>query len=507
MSTSPDERQPTGEADPQTAPTLAFEAAEETPLAPRETREFSVVVHPPAAYTVRLALLDARDAALDTSSVVTDTEGRGRAKLTAPSSPGVFGIRARVEGASSDWMLSVVSGLLTRLEVVPVYRGRRNVTEWVGSVHTGHSCRDFGLIAEDSRVYARFAYDETAQFSKVPLAPELAVTVRAGQFAGGCTEVGPSLGSGDLRVEVQVRDRGLDLSSTSLGITLGLGPGDPAFHGAVEAGLRVLVAAFRGEATTDLTALLDGMDGKIRGTLRQRFRAARAEGSWDVSFTNSNDASASRLSGGIERWVRLGEATLVSSRAFEGILVPSESNPDHAPSLVVERMGQLEAPSLDLNAESTGWSVDPFESLAFKGTVTWDHARLVSELARAPALAETGAPTVAGALAVVAGCEQLAAQLVSGDQPAASALNATCDPSCLTKVCEDALVSQWDRAISEASLGTATLSLTAAGNTTIGERAQAIAIDGRWVGALTVSDSTTETSGTLRGSAPRFSQR
>lgn len=498
---------PPAEEDPESGLEVRFESANADPLAPRQQRELVVLVSPPKAHTVRLGLLDARDAALDVSSVVTDTQGRARVWLTAPSSTGPFGVRAQVGATSTDLALSVSARELATVEIVPVYTGRRNVLEWVASVHVGRSCAEFDPIPEDSVAFARFSADQTAQIANVALGPELAVTVRAGQFVGGCADVTPGFAGDTLRIEVPVSDRRLDLRGTFLEVALGLGDRDSAFLGMLEEGVRQTTEAFRTANSTDFQALLDTMELGLDGRARERFRTARAEANWEVTSSSSADNGAPHLSLAIASWVEVGRKALLSARAFETRLLPSDADPEQAPSLVVDRMGQIDADRLDLQSHSLSWDSDSSDWLSFKATLVWDHARLITELARGPALAETGASSVADALSIVAQCEELGPRLVSSDGPAVALLNASCGPTCLSALCSNALSQMWDRAYAESSAGSVALSLAAAGTATVGEQAQAIGLEGNWIGKLTHTDVEEQTAGTVRGNAPRYSLR
>lgn len=479
---------------------VSFDLPTALALSPREQQELFVVVSPPAAHTVRFALLDARDAALDRSSVVTDTQGRAAVGLTAPSTVGAFSVRAQVDGSTADLALSVSARALTTVEVVPTYAGRRAIAEWVASIHVGRYCTDFEGILPDSTAYVRFLPDQTARIAKIPLGPELAVTVRAGQFAGGCTEVASGGTNEKLRIEVPVYDRALDLEATELEVAFGVHESDTAFQSSLELGVRRATEAFRAGASTDLVALLDAMELGLTGRSRTEFSAARQEAGWDAAVVGvpAYDA-AQALTPTITRWIEVGKGSLLGARAFEGRL-------SRGPSFVIDRIGQIAAERVEMQAEMASWIGNVSDELSFTGVFRWEHARLVTELAIGPAMAETGALDVPAALSVVAGCDQFGQTLTSTTGAAVAALSASCGAVCLSSVCKTALTSMWSRAAS-ASSGTAELTIAAAGPASIGEQAQVIDFAGNWVGKLLLEDEARETGGAVRGTAPRYTAR
>ncbi|HEY8946181.1 MAG TPA: hypothetical protein VIM73_18145 [Polyangiaceae bacterium] len=480
---------------------LLLQARTTAPLVPREQRELTVTVRPSAAHTVRFLLVDAGDAALDRGTLVTDTTGRGTLWLTAPSTTGTFTVRASVGTLLADLTLSVSPRELTTIEIVPRYGGRRTVTEWVASVHVGRTCSDFLPVPRESNTYVRFAPGEIGRIAKIPLGPELAVTLRAGQFASGCTQVRAGSIQDRLSVDVPVTDRPLSLAQTQLELALGLSAQDTAFTTVVARGVDSVSAAFRGDATDDASALLDAMEASATGSARSRFQVARNTGAWDTLLANPTNSGAAALGTTLARWVEVGRTALLSTRAFEGRLSPNAEDPTVA-ELAIDRVGQVSADRIGANAEMTSWAADPSDTLSFKGVVSWDHARLIGELALGPATAETGATTVPAALASVARCDALAGRLAR--EASAAELTASCDVTCLATLCKTALLEMWTRALAESP---ATLNLAAAGGSTIGEQAQAVGLDGNWVGKLVLNEEMRETGGEMRGSAPRYTAR
>jgi len=179
-SSAPSPSEPNGDGAGATA--IAF-SDEGVVLIPGQARTLSLTVLPPATYTVRLALVgDAADAYLSASELVTDDSGKGSFTLTAPSSPKTFSIRASVGTRSAEIQATPATGYTT-VEVVPVYSGRRKITDWVGTVSVGSSC-DTTVVPPPDGALSATAPDHP-RIADVLLGTPLTVTIRAGHFAGG----------------------------------------------------------------------------------------------------------------------------------------------------------------------------------------------------------------------------------------------------------------------------------------------------------------------------------
>lgn len=476
-------------------------------LGPREAREIKVVVSPPTARDVRFALLNAHDAALDRSAVVTDTKGQASVGLTAPSSLVSFTLQAFVGGAVASLPAVVRSPNSTRVEVVPVYSGSRKVEEWVASVHPERTCAGFGPVPrDDSKHFSRIAADQSASIGPVAPFPEFAVTLRAGQYVGGCTDVKDWAPSKELRISVIGLDNPIDLEASDLDVALGVPAQDPAFSRAVEQGLAALREAFRSGADTDATALLDAMESELGRAARRELQAARAGSDLDGALTAHARVGRSGLSDTLNEWVRVGQSALFSPRAFEGSLSADPEGTRGVPSFVLERVGQLAAADLDAQVTRTTWSADRSDTLAFGATISFQHAALLAGLAAAPGRAATGALDGPTALAKAADCAAIAKVLEEAALRESIELSASCDSSCLATACAGAVATLWNRAATQDL--EATLTLTAVGHAEVGNRAQVIEVpSGEWVGRLALLEAVDETDGSVRADAPRYSAR
>ncbi|HYO97016.1 MAG TPA: hypothetical protein VER33_21040, partial [Polyangiaceae bacterium] len=266
LAMAPDGRDPGG-ATAQPQLTLTFNAAAGLVLAPREERSIEVRISPATVYQVRFSLLDdptgerrPHDATLAQTLVDTDARGRAEVELTAPSTPNKLLLRAEVNGQSATLPISVGESDRTTIDVLPNYTGRRSISEWRASVHVGSSCAELPAgIASDGDPFARVPYGEPLRIEQVPLASPIAVVVRAGEFASGCSTLLDATDGGFESVRVTVTDRPLQLAETELDVTFGLQPADPVFSAALNEGDRLLHAALVGDATDDVAALLNAM--------------------------------------------------------------------------------------------------------------------------------------------------------------------------------------------------------------------------------------------------------
>jgi hypothetical protein len=170
-------------------------------------------------------------------------------------------------------------------------------------------------------------------------------------------------------------------------------------------------------------------------------------------------------------------------------------------SLTIERAGGRAAAELGIVAEpGATWEADGSDTVAFGGTLAWTPSQLSAGLAIAPALAETGALSIEDALQRLYECPLVAAALTE------TTTQNGCDATCLEALCRTGMASLWDRVESFSGSELERLELTAVGDATVGEEAQATALVARWVGRLASAPSAS-TGGDLRAWAARVTTR
>ena len=191
---------------------------------------------------------------------------------------------------------------------------------------------------------------------------------------------------------------------------------------------------------------------------------------------------------------------MLSPHAFEGRLRNSTDLSGHA-SLTIDRAAGVAAGELGVTAEPIStWEADSTDKLAFGGSLSWTPSKLAAGLAMAPALAETGTATFDAAWERLYDCSLVARTI------AESSSFAGCDAVCLEALCGSSMSALWDQIRNFSGETSERLELTAVGDATVGEDAQAVALVATWVGRL-ASAPETIIGGRLNGWAPGVAAR
>ncbi|HVU05371.1 MAG TPA: hypothetical protein VHE30_26670 [Polyangiaceae bacterium] len=490
---------PSSSAEPDPGATsLSFSTAELV-LLPGQTEKLSFTVAPTGRYTVNLALVgDAADAYLDVSQVETEESGIGWFSLTAPTSPSAFSVRAAVGKAFAE--LAVSEGKSsTTLEVVPTYSGHRTVTEWTATVNAGRSC-DPTLVPPPDGALAATA-PKRPRVPGVPLGTPLTITVRAGHFAGGCVEVeGVVAGGADsvTQVSVPVTDRPLQTTGASVPVRLGIDTGMP-WVDAYTTLNQSMQAAFSPSVAGDATSLLDAMHDATPDTAQATFTVERTLHAWDEKLVRSlgGDLGGRGLRTTVGRWLDAVLPTL-TDRAIVGHLDVASSG---VASFSVGSTGGLAPADVGFPAALTdvSFSASSDDQLVFGGsTGAFPIARLAGALALGPARTdEPGADSVAAALAALVDCKTVGTTLAGSS----GAAYGGCTASCVERRCTEALAAMWNRAL--AVDATASLDVSASGSVAaVTDDATPSAVDGTWVGTLTLGKTDVKVGGLADSSVP-----
>jgi hypothetical protein len=425
--------------------------------------------------------------------------------LTAPSSARTFTVRATV-GAKSATLPVSASTSFSDLEVTPRYTGARIITTWTATVRTGSSCRHLqGIPPSDGPLLAEAKTGQSPLVSGVPVGVPLTVTLRAGQFAGGCTDVSEAVaGSAQHSVEVKVVDRPLQMGDVSLRVELGIDT-STSTRDAWDLLATDLAANFVNEAPGDGTALLDSMLDRIPpvpSTSRDAFRTTRSKFGWDALLDTFildrlgpeglRGLVASLFHDALPKLAAHGIAGTLTSRLGAGLA-----------SFEVTGFGGL-SPS-DVGTTAFGglsntigvtWMSAPGDQVLFGGEPNWPLSRVAASMALEPARALVpDAPTVPDALAGALSCADVAT-LLTPDASTAAAYPG-CSTSCTKKLCEGALVSMWTRA--SAPGGPTLVDFAAAASATVTDDARPSTFRGSWVGSLRVGTTTDKMGGPATG--------
>lgn len=481
---------------------LAFEPSATLALAPGEQRTLRVVAKPAAEYHIRFALIgEADDAALDLSEVDSNAQGIAEVGLTAPTTSATFRVRASVgTSESAEAAVSVSAGGFVTLVVHPDYSGKRLKwgDRWVASVRAGTDCASLtgtpppdGDLKATSEV-AQNLFFKDPQIDLVPVGPALAVTVRAGHFAGGCVDVPPLVAGQPITVTVPVADRPMQLDQTDLGVELGIDTSSPEWAQTISTTINTTADAMVGGAVDDVVALLDGMHTALgQSAAATAFSQARSKDGWDSLLYSVLGTGASHvIRTPVKGWLASGAAAFGGSATFVGHLDGKGQAPGKA-NLTLSSVAGLPPESVgspsDLGAVS--FSGDPGDTVLLGAQLSWMPSLLVTSLALAPAQQDVPtAATVPEALANQVDCTAIGSALAgTGSNPTEAYPG--CDAACAAALCGNGLVVVWDRAqkSSAVKVEAATLDISATGVVdSMDDVARPTHFDGSWVGKLSI---------------------
>ena len=492
--------------DPEPVPdVIAFEPASTLKLRPKQTRQLTVQTTPPGVFRMRFALLDSGsdsaplDAVLDTGEIMTDDSGVGHVTLTAPSMPTTFMVRASVGRAQARIGVSVSALGYTRLLVTPSYSGQRDVTSWTATAtaRAGKTCSKLlGTPPPDGDLTATVPAKAPLYLDQVPVGVDLAITLRAGHYIGGCIDQS-ALSEGDgNQVLVYASDRPLNLDDTALDLSFGPSDSLPDFDRLMKADAALVEAALLGDAKSDVEALLNEMRDATSAANRDAFSAARTQNGWQSALeTAFGKGSARRLRDPVERWLDAGLASLDVPNAFSGQLTSLGAGSLFELHTVVQSSPTNAGFPSSFQAS---WSADSSDTLLLGSDLSWVPSRLVTALATAPALLEIpAASTVEAALAQVVDCALVGKVLIVYGASPGSAVYASCDEACAVGTCVSAVDAAWKKARTASGTKTATLSVTATGMAHVGDAAEVTDLTGSWVGKLVIGAESAPASGLL----------
>jgi hypothetical protein len=463
-------------------------------------QEVTVQVDPPGLYMVSFSLGgDAADAFLDKSQATTNSNGKTSVRLTPPSSAHKFSLRASIGDVWSELPVKSTTGTTT-LDVVPVYAGKRAVSVWFAGVGVGLPCDPTLAVQPDGSdgAFSQAMDGPSVPVPNVPVGVPLRVTLRAGHFAGGCTQV-PAFQAGERpSVSVTVTDLPLQLNGVKIPVVLGLDDSG-AFAAAWSKLASTMTASAVASNPSDAGALLDTIQASIPYLSQDAFALARTVHGWDARVNGllASGPGATGIRDTLTRWIVGGRKGL-STQVVSGTLTSPDSGSGTA-SFAVTSIASA-APS-DVGFPSTlslTWTSAPSDQVLFGATASWEPSRLAAVVAQAAATQEVdSASDVADALASVISCDGIAAALA---HDAAEVPFLSCDADCLSSRCESALASMWKKA-RDAVLTRATVHIAATGTAVVDDTAHPTGFSGTWVGDGSFGSGTTTLGGSANGAA------
>jgi hypothetical protein len=501
---------------------LAFERPDTetvTVLVGREQTVLRVRAQPAKVYHLRFALPtsggDPLDAVLDQAEADTGPDGLATVKLTAPSAPTTFEVRASSGSRIASLPVTVQDAGFATLQVQPLYAGFRAITTWVASAYTRKTCAELsGIPPEDGPIQTLPAAAVAApQLSDVPAGVRLAVTLRSGHFVGGCAsveKVPPGPVDKPQIVQVTVLDRPIDLSASPLAVSFSASPNETTWTTLLESSGSTVLQALLGTSNDDVDALLDAMR-EASDTSRQVFETTRKAENWDdLVRLHWGPAAASKLRDTCAGWLAAGRQKFATAdHLFTGTLDPivQPDNPldqRHADFTLLSVGGLEGAESGFVDRAQVSWSASADDTLVIGTDLYFVQSRFAEALAEAAALvAEEGteATSAEALLGEVLDCPGLSRALSAAGADTELAY-AGCDTDCLTALCQSAATAIWRRGGDASGLSPARLSITATGAARVGDAAEVVGVGGTWLGALSADDTSATMTGTLTAVSP-----
>jgi len=493
---------------PVEAPTLRFfldedldVSIEEQALFPEQILDIGVQAVPPDAYRVRFSLVSldgapAHDGSLDRTDAATDpSTGIAHVTLRAPSVVTQFNLQASIGSMSTaELRLNVQSQGWAELQVIPQYDGNREVTEWVANAYLKVRCEEVALVTDlDRGLPADTQYAAKAVFGipprlEVPVQPNMAITMRAGHYLFGCTNIDQPRTQDLTTVQVILANVPTQLNDVSLDVHLGVQETTDEWLARLQTAADDAVIAFTGGSDNDLDLVLEAMASLLDPGDRDFFQtASEAEDFEARALPSLAGMDNHALRNGLASWLSMGATALSTEAAFSGTL-RSPATADGTAELTLDEVAGVDAERAGFEPSvSTTWSADPDDTVALGTTLRWSPSALVSALAEAQATAEhPEADDLSQAFAALIDCQVLADALAAdGD---AAYVFGECDRACAEALCQDAL-DELEKRLWSASDEEEELQLSATGAALVDDEARVLSFAGTWRGTFAMGES------------------
>jgi hypothetical protein len=464
-------------------------------LSPGELTTLSIGTQPPDHYEVTFRLLgDSLGATLDQSVVVADDDGKATVTMRAPNQATTFRVQASVkDGTSAELPVSVSDEGFGTLRVVPIYGGKREITQWSAAAVAKRTCAEIAadLPNDPAGALTATAPGEGApEIELAPVGPNLAVTLRAGYYAWGCADVTGLVANETLEVKVTVFDKPIDLTVTDLSVEFSWSAEAMPYEALMMDGANRFAEAAFPLAVPESQVLLDTMQAHIiDGDDMTAFVQARQLSADGVAATYFAALPVSLR----DRMLAWGTTAVLSQPpVLIGRLQALPEQSGHA-LLTLETFGTASAAAAGIPTEHlVSGSGQPGDVVLLGGMIFWLPSKLAGSGAIAPANYDfPTATTVPEALDAALDCNALAQSL----GPFGS-----CDATCAAELCRSALAWRHELGLgASAEGGIGTISMAATGSATVSEEATPVSFDGTWVGILTAGELSVGLDGTTSG--------
>jgi hypothetical protein len=464
---------------------LAFEKTGGLVLGLKEEVELSIIVDPPEHQEVNFVLLgEPLDATLDHAAVVTDDVGRATVTLRGPNQSTSFRVRSWImRGPADELSVAAVGDGFAPVEITPIYKGIRTITGWQASIVARATCADISPLLPSNlppAISSESLANEPLIVKDAPVGPSLAVTVRAGEFAWGCSDAHDLVVGETMKVKVNVIDKPIDVAKTHLDVTFDLKPDPKAFGPLVETTAAMMFDAFVPKHVEPGTMLLDAITTRLPESILTAFADARVSGGWDTVTTNHLHNQATPLRDSLVAWFSEGFANEPSEIVATLKALPSVPG---SATLTPVRFGSI--PASDAGMPGThlmSLALDAGDVMHMGGTLYWLPSRYLGAVMERRALQSLPeGTTIADVLAELAACDALGQTLGGFD---------TCDATCLAGLCQEALAHHWQDMldVTAYSGNVGHVDFAAAVGTAVDDKAIPTSFHGTWLG--NISDGT-----------------
>jgi hypothetical protein len=450
----------------------------------REEHTLSVVVDPPEHQEVNFVLLGSPlDATLDHAAVETNDEGRASITLRTPNQSTTFRIRSWImRGPADEVEVAAVGDGFAPVEIIPIYKGTRTITEWTASIVARATCADISPLLPllptgvSDMTNGHGFVGEPLIVKDAPVGPSLAVTVRAGEFAWGCSDAYDLVVGQTMKVKVNVIDKPIDVGATNLDVTFVLKPDPNAYAELLQTTSTLMADALFPKGFDPGTTLLDAIASRVPETMMATFAEARSLGAWDATVAN-HFALLPALSHDALRAGLL--ASLVDEPSeFVATLEALPSVPGSA-TLSPVRLGSVSAPDAGMpGMHLANLSLDVGDVMHLGGRLYWLPSRYVGAVMTQKTLQNVPeAATMADVFSKLAACDILGQTLGGFD---------TCDATCLAGLCHEALADRWGNAIDASAYSGSIghINIAAAVSTSVDNTAVPTSFQGSWLGSI-----------------------
>jgi hypothetical protein len=470
-------------------PGLACADGEGICVGPSQVVTFGIEATPGTAVSLSLQG-DYADAAL-TAQEVTVTGSSAGVSLESASTTAAFSIVATAarggNGQSLALNVTVSQSGNATIEATPTYTGHRPDVEQYASEFVLSTCAEVTAAPDAS---AGGTWVERATGVAIPLGvpagERVAVDVRIGHYAFGCTDVDPLVPNAITTVPVQVFDIPLALSLTNLTAVLSFTPDATAqsnWLAVAQAAVARVESSFFFSATPDAgdgSALLDAMRAAIVAPADQaQFDLLRQSGGWDATTASWLSSHTPSIASRAATWLAAAESALGPLTLHIG----GEPSGEMTAPVTVVSFGSLTWVAAGITQPAPfQWTADANDTVHLSGTIALRSTPLFAHQADALATAGvTGATGVASGIAIGIDCIGLASSLVGTGVSYGS-----CGAACTANLCNEGLTLAWKNATIPAAGGADVISaaITASAPAAVGDEAEPAYVQGGWLATL-----------------------